>query len=708
MNKDTNMNIPIITKNHSQKWIKVKELKPEYVRFLDPLFSGLKKCFNLIDHFLYKGFTKDLNPLKHTGAIANFLFGIAIITGILLLFWYKPSVYQAYISLENLKNADIISFLGQLMRSLHRYSSDAAMLFIFIHLLKEVSDRKIGGPRWLAWITGFISLGIFWFEGWTGYWLVWDIRAQQIALGTSKMLDLVPIFADPLSRTFLTNQHVNTLLFFLIFFFHMLMPLAIILGLWLHINRLNRSNWITNKIFSVIILISLILISIIKPAYSAEPADLQKISQSFKMDYWYLFPLWFTDRFSGGMLWLMAFFSSLVIFGFPWLLYKQRFEPSIVDENRCQNCQQCFIDCPYNAISMIPRKDAEPTARVNPKLCVSCGICNGSCLPISVGIPYYNVLEKRRQYQKWRLEAKNQNKPFYLAFICANSVGYNIEYDHEKGLSKESTYKDYYLTAVPCVGWVHTRTLEVLLQEENSGAIIVGCAECTYREGTKWLEERFFNDRDPFLRKDKVNPKKIKIIYPTTKKILLKELNNFKKELQQKEIHHLIYHQLNIKKLIPIAGFFIMIILFIVGLFSDFRYKTPYTGKPELIVSFKHPGKISEQCIELSKEELEKIPIHMRKAKQCERKRSNVRMQIYVDNNKILEKSYKPGGIWGDLNSIAIERIPMEEGKHKIKILIGDTYNLNEWNYELEDEFQFEKWKTKVILFDKIHQFKVF
>jgi len=51
-----------------------------------------------------------------------------------------------------------------------------------------------------------------------------------------------------------------------------------------------------------------------------------------------------------------------------------------------------------------------------------------------------------------------------------------------------------------------------IVNEEGSGSIIIGCPQYSYREGTNWLEERLFKDREPFLRKDKVNPNKIKII----------------------------------------------------------------------------------------------------------------------------------------------------------------------------------------------------
>ncbi|MFN3246132.1 MAG: hypothetical protein ACK42K_05485, partial [Leptonema sp. (in: bacteria)] len=196
------------------------------------------------------------------------------------------------------------------------------------------------------------------------------------------------------------------------------------------------------------------------------------------------------------------------------------------------------------------------------------------------------------------------------------------------------------------VGWVHTRTLELLLTEEGSGAIIIGCPQCSYREGTNWLEERLFKDREPFLRKDKVNPNKIKIIYPTTKKEFIKEIEKFKQEIKEHKISHLIYNYVDKKNLLFASIITILILSLLIIFLSDLNYKTPFNGQPQLIVSFKHPGQVSEQCIELSPEELAKLPVHMRNQKKCQRKRSPVRMAIYIDDNKIIEKSYKPGGIW--------------------------------------------------------------
>src|SRR5690606_27562306 len=63
--------------------------------------------------------------------------------------------------------------------------------------------------------------------------------------------------------------------------------------------------------------------------------------------------------------------------------------PSVVDERLCTGCEQCSRDCPYEAITMVPRKDGRAglVAQVDDALCVSCGICAGSCAPMVVGPP---------------------------------------------------------------------------------------------------------------------------------------------------------------------------------------------------------------------------------------------------------------------------------------------------------------------------------
>src|SRR6516162_1989391 len=178
----------------------------------EKLLQSLETFWLRLDRLTEKFLPPALNPFGQLGAIANICFLVALVSGIALLIWYSPSVHQAYASLDKLRQGE---WLGQLMRSLHRYSSDGCILFILLHTARIVCQRRFGGARWLAWVAGVFMLAVVWFLGWSGYWLVWDVGAQHTALGTAKFLDSLGVFAEPMARAFLTDEGVPSLLFFL-------------------------------------------------------------------------------------------------------------------------------------------------------------------------------------------------------------------------------------------------------------------------------------------------------------------------------------------------------------------------------------------------------------------------------------------------------------------------------------------------------------
>lgn len=690
----------------------VHELRPNPVPRFDWLFRRFRKILQLPNRIVNWGLDSEWNPFTQTGAIANLLFGVAVVSGVVLLIWYRPSVHEAYQSLQNMESNAIVHFI----RSVHRYSSDGIVLLILIHSLKYFFDGRIGGARWLAWITGFVSLFLLWFIGWTGYWLVWDERAAALALGTAKMLDFLPIISDPISRGFLTDGTVNSLLFFLVFFFHMLLPLAMAAGLWLHIQRLNRAKWLTKKPMTIAVLLSLTLISFIYPATSAAPASMSLSPQSYTIDIWYLLPIYFTDRLSGGLLWGLFLIASVVILPMPWIIVKKRKNEfaAVVNEDTCHDCRQCYVDCPYNAVSMVPRADGkfESVALVNPDKCVECGICAGACLPLSIELPHRPILADRRAMNLRRQE----EEPFMAAYLCASSAASEFKYDSQTG--KSDDLPGYRVEAVPCSGWVHARTIEHLLRDDTGGVLVVGCppGECTFREGTDWNEERLAGIREPELRFSKVNFSRVKRILPESKSELLKEAAQFRETIKAGNIISLAQQTgqpmtLSEKqKRLGISAKFRSAVatIFLVGFFavitllgSDLSYKTPFVDQPELIVSFKHPGGLSENCRKATEEEIAAMPMHMRQEEICERRRESVRLKITVDGEVKAEKSYRPEGIWQDGNSIAIESLPLSVGDHTIKVEIGDSADIDTYQYTDEQIIHAEKRHRRVILFER-------
>ena len=144
----------------------------------------------------------DFNPMYHLGTLTIFMLVVLIATGAYLTLIYRPGAEAAYMTVEKIS----ANWFGLLVRSIHRYASDAMIILIILHLCRMFVSDRFWGPRWLAWTTGWIMLAMTWLVGTFGYWLVWDQRAQwmtefmmQTIAGSS---GLTYVSTDLASRTF--------------------------------------------------------------------------------------------------------------------------------------------------------------------------------------------------------------------------------------------------------------------------------------------------------------------------------------------------------------------------------------------------------------------------------------------------------------------------------------------------------------------------
>lgn len=141
---------------------------------------------NLLLHLHPVKVRKDALRFTYTfclGGMSFFLFLILVVTGIFLMFYYVPSVGQAYSSMKDLEN--VVSY-GTLLRNLHRWSAHGMVILVVLHMMRVFYTGSYKPPREFNWVVGvqllLLTLGL----SFTGYLLPWDQLAfWAITVGTN-------------------------------------------------------------------------------------------------------------------------------------------------------------------------------------------------------------------------------------------------------------------------------------------------------------------------------------------------------------------------------------------------------------------------------------------------------------------------------------------------------------------------------------------
>jgi quinol-cytochrome oxidoreductase complex cytochrome b subunit len=228
------------------------------------------------------------NPWRHLGALGFLFFWIVTASGIYLYVFFDTGVQGAYASVQYLTERQW--WLGGVMRSLHRYASDAFMLVLLLHLVREFVYGRYHGFRWFTWVSGVPLLWLALFAGIVGYWLVWDELAQFSAVATAEWIDWFGLLSEPFARNFVGAGSVDDRLFSLLVFLHIGLPLLLLLGMWVHIQRLSRPDTQPSAALTWGTLAMLVGLSVALPVVSHGPADLARVPSELALDWFYLAP----------------------------------------------------------------------------------------------------------------------------------------------------------------------------------------------------------------------------------------------------------------------------------------------------------------------------------------------------------------------------------------------------------------------------------
>ena len=121
------------------------------------------------------------------GGLSFFLFILLTVTGIFLMFFYRPSAElasgQAYTDIETIRNS--VAF-GDLVRNMHRWGAHLMTITVFLHMTRVFYTGAYKPPREFNWVVGVILLLITLLLAFSGYLLPWDqLSFWAFTVGTS-------------------------------------------------------------------------------------------------------------------------------------------------------------------------------------------------------------------------------------------------------------------------------------------------------------------------------------------------------------------------------------------------------------------------------------------------------------------------------------------------------------------------------------------
>jgi quinol-cytochrome oxidoreductase complex cytochrome b subunit len=123
------------------------------------------------------------------GGITFFLFLVETVTGVLLMFYYRPTLEHAFNDILALRD---VTTLG-ILREMHRWGAHAMVISVWLHMYRVFLTGSYKPPREFNWVIGVILLVLTLLLSFTGYLLPWDQLAIWAITVGSNMARATPL-----------------------------------------------------------------------------------------------------------------------------------------------------------------------------------------------------------------------------------------------------------------------------------------------------------------------------------------------------------------------------------------------------------------------------------------------------------------------------------------------------------------------------------
>jgi len=180
------------------------------------------------------------------GGLSFFLFILLTITGIFLMFYYRPTSPAAFEDIQALSTNIVF---GQLVRNMHRWGAHAMVLTVFLHMSRVFYHGAYKPPREFNWVVGVVLLFLTLMLSFTGYLLPWDQLALWAVTVGSNMANYTPVIGDQVSFALVGGVQITPDTLLRWYVLHVLFfPFIIVIFMAVHFWRVRKDGGISGPL----------------------------------------------------------------------------------------------------------------------------------------------------------------------------------------------------------------------------------------------------------------------------------------------------------------------------------------------------------------------------------------------------------------------------------------------------------------------------